>query len=430
VQLSNPTTQTLTPSATIAFANSDGWFIATSSASALTNTQPLTETVTVNAAGLKSGVYVGSLDVHLAETNTDYPVEVLLIVRGSSCTPTQLLPVITNLAGGFQKTAGIPVPLTAQVVDDCGSPLTVGSVMAYFPGGDPLVSLTSNGSGQWSGTWMPQSTAAAGPATVGLIATSYAATLYGSAGVIGTLAANPTAPIVFSGGVTSSASFTDAPLAPGDRISIFGSKLATSPASNNLSPYPAALGGSQALLGGEAIPLQVSTAGLINGIVPFDLPLGVPQQLIVQQGNSYSMPQTVFLAEASPAVFTQDESGKGAAVILVIKSDGTYFENSPTQPATAGDLIVIYCTGLGSVAPPVPAQLAAPLLTTSSTVNPVTVTIGSVVANVPFAGLAPEFVSVYQLNAIVPPGVAPGPNVPLVVTVAGASSVPVTIAIK
>ncbi len=226
LQLSSSSNLTLTAGASIAFASGNGWFTATSSGTTLTSEQPLIESIAVNSAGLAPGVYLGSLDLHINETNTDNLAEVLLVVKGSSCKPTQLLPVITNLGGGFVQTAGIPVPLQAQVVDDCGTPLTSGAVMAYFPGGDLGVPLTSSGAGQWSGTWLPRSIASAGPATVALLATSFSPALYGSAGVLGTLAANPTMPVVNAGGAVNSASYAVAPLAPGDRISIFGRNLA------------------------------------------------------------------------------------------------------------------------------------------------------------------------------------------------------------
>lgn len=430
VTLFNPTSQPLTPSASIAYASGDGWFTATSSGSTVTSTQPLTETIAVNPSGLTPGVYLGSIDVHLAETNTDYPVAVLLLVKTASCTPTHLFPMITNLGGGFQATAGIPVPLSAQVVDDCGTPFKSGAVTAYFPGGDPLVSLTPVGQGQWSGTWLPHSIATGGPVTVGIVATSYAAPLYGSAGVIGTLAANAAMPLVFSGGAVSSASYAVAPLAPGSRISIFGSNLAGAPVSNNTSPYPPKLGGTQVLLGGEALPLQVVAPGLINAIVPYDSPIGVPQQLIVQQGESYSMPEPVVLGETQPSVFTQNQTGQGPGVIVEYQANGAVLENTPANPASAGDLLVIYCTGLGAVAPAVPAGTAAPLSTLSYASSPVTVTIGGISVPAAFAGLAPEFVGAYQVNVTVPSGIEPGPGVPLIVSSGGASSVPVTVAIQ
>jgi trimeric autotransporter adhesin len=429
VQLFNPTGQALTPSASIAYAGGSGWFTASTSGETVTSAQPLSEMINVTSASLAPGVYLGSMDIHLMETDEDELVEVVLIVRGSGCSPTRLLPVITNLGGGFDVLAGLPVPLVIEAVDDCGSRLTSGSAMAYFPGGDLGVPLTASAPGQWSGTWLPHATTTTAPATVGILATANGTALFGSAGVMGTIEENPSAPVVFSGGVVSSASFAEAPLAPGARVSIFGSNLAATPASNNTSPYPITLGGTQVLLGGEALPLQVATSGLINAIIPYDLPVGVPQQLIVQQGSQLAMPETLVLAAAQPAVFTQNESGTGLGVVVVIRPNGSVFENNASNPATAGDLLVIYATGLGLVSPAVPDADAAPLSPPSNTVDPVTVTIGGVAANVAFAGLAPEFVAAYQVNAIVPAGIAPGASVPLIVSAAGASSVPVTVAI-
>jgi uncharacterized protein (TIGR03437 family) len=82
------------------------------------------------------------------------------------------------------------------------------------------------------------------------------------------------------------------------------------------------------------------------------------------------------------------------------------------------------------VTPPVAAGSPAPLTSTSHTVNPVTVTIGGVPANVFFAGLTPGSIGLYQVNATVPSGVAPGNQVPVVLTAAGQQSKPVTIAVQ
>ena len=62
--------------------------------------------------------------------------------------------------------------------------------------------------------------------------------------------------------------------------------------------------------------------------------------------------------------------------------------------------------------------------------NPVTLTIGGVNAQVQFAGLAPFFTGLYQVNAVVPNGVQPGNAVPVVLNVAGQSSTPVTMAVQ
>ena len=61
---------------------------------------------------------------------------------------------------------------------------------------------------------------------------------------------------------------------------------------------------------------------------------------------------------------------------------------------------------------------------------PVTVSIGGQPAVVQFAGLAPGFVGLYQVNAAVPSGVTPGDSVPLTLTVAGQTGPPAGLAVR
>jgi uncharacterized protein (TIGR03437 family) len=65
----------------------------------------------------------------------------------------------------------------------------------------------------------------------------------------------------------------------------------------------------------------------------------------------------------------------------------------------------------------------------AKTVNKVTATIGGKSASVKFSGLAPGL-AVYQVNLVVPTGVVSGNNVPVVLSVGGLESDPVTIVVK
>ncbi|MEO7143020.1 MAG: hypothetical protein ABI165_05895, partial [Bryobacteraceae bacterium] len=431
VQIANPSGKSLTVSNKLSFAQGNGWFTV-SAGGTVTSAQPLTETISVNPAGLAPGVYLGTLDLHIAETNTDNAVTVMLVAPKSagSCTPTQLLPVFTNLAGAFQATAGLPMPLQAQVVDDCGKALNSGSVTAYFGGTDTPVALAPLGNGQWSGTWMPHGIAA-GPTWAGVIATSFTPALYGSGGVTGSLADSPNAPLVSAGGLVNAASLVASePLAPGSYISIFGSNLADGATPAGALPFPQNLGGTEVLLGGELLPLEYAGADQINAIVPYDVAVNTFQQLIVERDGVYAPLETVLLAPAQPAVFTQDQSGKGAGAIMVVRADGTQFLNTAASPAGAGDALVIYCTGLGAVTPADSAGSAAPDSPLASTSNPVTVTIGGTAVQAFFAGLTPGYAGLYQVNVIVPPGIPAGSSVPVVVSAAGASSPAVTVALQ
>jgi len=396
------------------------------------------EVFTVNPAGLTPGLFVGTFVPEFEKVKEFVPVPVILVVPPVPCYASRLLPAFTNLVSGFQSEAGIPIPVQVQVLDDCGSPMTSGSVVAYSPGSqDPQVSLVSLGNGQWTGSWMPHNVAG-GPANIGVIATSFSTPLYGrpgqplygSAGLEGTLASN-TGPVVTPGGVLSAASLaTGQPLAPGSYISIFGSNLAAKAEAASSLPLQTALAGTEVLLGDQPLLLAYAGPTQINAVMPYGTVVNTLQNLTIVNNGASSLPEAVLIAEAQPAVFTQDQSGKGAGVIVVAQPSGARFLNTPAAPATAGDALVIYCSGLGAVNPPVPDGSAAPSSPLSNTANPVTATIGEKPAPVFFAGLAPGFAGLYQVNVTVPQGIASGSSVPVVLTVAGASSAPVTVAIQ
>lgn len=409
--------------------NELAWLAVDASSTTLQSGQPIKQAVRVGNLTLAPGVYPGSI---LESVNSlENPIPVIYIVTPSSgnCTPTQLVPIFTTLYSGFEFPAGLPVSVQAQIVDDCGTQLNSGTVLVNFGPGDPSVTMASLGNGLWSGTWLPHGTAP-GPAAVGISAQS-AAGLQGSTSVTGTIDANTTLPLVTPEGILNAANpVLGAPLAPGEFISIYGSNFAPTPAGSG-SPLPTSLGGTQVLLGGQPLPIYFVNSGLINAVVPFETPVNAIQELLISQNGAYSLPENVVVANAAPAIFTQSENGQGAGVIVVFKANGTVYETSPTQPASAGDLLLIYCDGLGAVSPAVADGAAAPTSAPfATTVNPVTATIGGQAAQVQFAGLAPGYSGVYQVNLIVPEGVASGPAVPVILTVAGFSSSPATVTIQ
>ena len=84
------------------------------------------------------------------------------------------------------------------------------------------------------------------------------------------------------------------------------------------------------------------------------------------------------------------------------------------NPARPGDTLQIFCTGLGAVQEQVETGAPAPWFSTVQL--PVTVTIGGLEAGIAYQGLAPGFVGLYQVNAVVPSGVPLGAAPPLVLT--------------
>jgi uncharacterized protein (TIGR03437 family) len=218
-------------------------------------------------------------------------------------------------------------------------------------------------------------------------------------------------------------------VAPGDIIASFGLNLASDAAGAGSLPLPFQLLSTTAVLGGIRLPLYYANNGQVNAMVPYDLPLNTRQQIVVQRGSSYSVPQSVVIGVAQPAVFTVDSSGQGQGVIFKYDAAGNAILADKNAPAKAGDVVVIYCAGLGAVMPGIAAGAPTPLTGLTQTVNPVTVFIGGASAQVMFAGLTPGSAGLYQVNAVVPAGLPANGTTSLQLSVAGQDSGVVTLAI-
>jgi uncharacterized protein (TIGR03437 family) len=352
---------------------------------------------------------------------------------GGSCASSNLEIQFRSLQANFTAIFGQGTTVEVQVTDDCGNlvgPGTTGNaaVQAIFTNGDPAVNLTHIGNGVWTGTWRPvHGNAGAVTLTVTAFQALANGAKQGQMALSGTLSTGAPTPIVTAGGVEQAASAAaGVPIAPGSLISIYGANLADSSGSAGEVPYPVQLNGAQVLLGSEALPLLYTSAGQVNVQVPFDVPVNAQFQITVQRDSVLSVPESLVIAAAQPGIFTTNKMGTGQGAIVNL-SNVLVDSNAPASP---GDAVVIYCTGLGTVSPVVAAGVAAPALPLSYTTNTVTVTIGGQPAQVLFAGLAPTFAGLYQVNAVVPAGVAAGDAVTVVLQVAGQTSPAATIAVK
>jgi uncharacterized protein (TIGR03437 family) len=452
LQITNLSSKPLTYSTNVFLDQAGTKWLTPPSGGTVTPAQPVNLSVQPVIAGLAAGVYTGDVTIFFVEINATQHIPILLVVvpRPTSspkpaspravpgCNPTKLLPIFTQLGQSFTATAAWPAALEVTVVDDCGSPMTSGSVVATFSNGDPSLSLTNLRDGRWSGTWQPRNSLTA-PVTITAGAQITAPPLKGTASVGGSLQPNVTTPLIKSGGVVSAASLApQAPLAPGSYVSIQGSNFAPGLTMAGTLPLPTTLNGMQVILAGRQLALRSTSDGQINAIIPYDVLPNATHQMIVQRGTAASVPEPVTVAAAQPAIFTQDGSGMGPGIVVDTQADGTQFLVTADNPASAGDTLVIYCSGLGPVDPPVAAgDVIAPDSPGSQTTNPVTVTIGGVPATVQFAGIAPfsfvgpdslDFAGLYQVSVTLPDGVTPAPDTPIVVTVAGQDSPPVTVA--
>jgi len=210
------------------------------------------------------------------------------------------------------------------------------------------------------------------------------------------VAAAAQAPVVLA--VVNAASFTAGEaLSPGSMISIFGTNLATATAQAAVIPLPVSLGGAQVFFNATAAPLLYVSPLQINAVIPWGLAADTASVTVVVGGVS-SAPATVAIGPSNPGAFV---SG-GIAAALVVGADGQYKGvMSATNAAQPGDIIELYATGLGAVTNP-PRVGSAPGSALSWAALPVAANIGGVPANVLFAGLAPGFADLFQVNIVAP----------------------------
>ncbi len=227
-------------------------------------------------------------------------------------------------------------------------------------------------------------------------------------------------PSIAAGGILNGASFRlpDAPgggVAPGSIISIFGTNLATSTAAASAVPLPFSLSGTSVTIQGRPAALYFVSAGQINAQVPWATTAGtVP--VVVTVNSTASAPANLTVQAAAPGIFSQASNGKGPGAIQNFVSQNSTPLNTPTTAITQGGLIIIYATGLGAVNNP-PADGAAGSGQTTS--NAVTVRAGTSTLTPEFAGLAPGFVGLYQVNVRLPATLPEGCNIAIQVLVAG-----------
>lgn len=207
-------------------------------------------------------------------------------------------------------------------------------------------------------------------------------------------------PSINAGGIVNAASYEGAAktAAPGSLISIFGMNLAPVAAGASDLPLPIELASTRALISGLSVPLLYVSPTQVNAQVPFAARPGQSLAATVQTGGvlaSASAPLQV--EEFAPAFFTLN--GMGSDAIAARHADYRLLDDA--APAVPGETVLLYCTGLGLLEPPLPQDGQAATGAQRTLTLP-TVTMGGVSAIVDYAGAAPGFVGLYQINAVVP----------------------------
>ncbi len=396
---------------------------------------PATVTVQVNTSGLAAGVRRGTITLTLPGIATQDLTVLLLITApaaassfggsgrlAAACTPSELLAVSTVLPNNFSAPVGWPLPIAVRVVDNCANAVGGGTVVANFSTGDTAVVLSSLRDGLYSGTWVPLATTRT-RITIKALSPPLKDATVELTGQATPFAAG--APIIKQGGVVNGASFARrTPVAPGSIVSLFGLNLADNDTLAS-APLPRSLAGLAVKIGSLDAPLFFAGQGQVNAQVPFELSTNTSASVVVTASGKVAPPEPLLLAAVQPGIFTFVQGGVTRGAVL----DAQFRTVDAANAAAMGSVVQIFATGLGPTDPPVKTGDPGPSDPPARVTTPVQVTIGGASATVQFAGLAPGFTGLYQVNATVPTGLSAG-DVPLVLTVSGVKSNEVMLAVR
>lgn len=241
-------------------------------------------------------------------------------------------------------------------------------------------------------------------------------------------------PAIASGAVWNNASYNLASLAvaPGMIAAIFGTNLTDG---SHCTPatlcFPRMEGGrlmmrmagAQVTINGVPVPPLYAVPGQIGVQIPTEL-TGTSATIQVTVGGQISPSITIPVEPYSPGIFATNGQGTGAGAIHHLDATGTRV--TAQTPAQPGELVDIYCTGLGQVNPPVPTGV---LPSGNVTVATPTVTVDGVPADVEFSGLSGCCAGLYQVRIRIPANARSASDLPVVLTIGGKASNTVTIAV-
>lgn len=219
--------------------------------------------------------------------------------------------------------------------------------------------------------------------------------------------------------IVDAASLRSGTLAPGSYISIVGSGLSDDTDAHLAAPHPLAIDSVSVSFDVPSAHLSVpghliyASPTWINVQVPWELEGQTSVQVKVNVDFSPSNVATISLAPTAPAFFVMADGNVWAR-------DLSYQAIDSTTPAHPGETIELYANGLGPVTNQPASGDPAPAGPYAETPTPV-VLIGAQQATVLFSGLTPGSGTLYVVNVVVPPSLAPGVY-PVTVSIGGRTS--------
>ncbi len=205
-------------------------------------------------------------------------------------------------------------------------------------------------------------------------------------------------------------------------VAAFGSRLATGTQSAPTLPLPFSLAGTTVRIKDSAgqersAPLFFASPTQVNYQIPAGTAAGAATVTITSGDGNLSL-GTIQVASAAPSLFTLNQSGSGPATAL----DALAFTGPPFAGKRANgepNILAFFGTGFGADATDQDGNIS----------SNISVTIDGAPVTVLYAGRAPGFVGLNQLNVLLPAGITSGTHT-VVVTRHGVASNAVTVAIR
>jgi uncharacterized protein (TIGR03437 family) len=187
--------------------------------------------------------------------------------------------------------------------------------------------------------------------------------------------------------VVHAATFAEGPVAPGQLLSLLTGDLSRPDL-------------AEVIVDAMSAPVHFAGKTQVNFQMPYAIAGRTRVTLELRVGGALIHRQALDVAGATPAFF------ESSGLIVAVRPDGAL--NSDATPARSGDLLTLYGTGEGLLREA--AGLQVPFLPTS-------VDIGGIPAELLYAGAAPGFSGLLQVNLRVPEGIRLRGRVPVTLKV-------------
>jgi uncharacterized protein (TIGR03437 family) len=204
-------------------------------------------------------------------------------------------------------------------------------------------------------------------------------------------------------------------VAPGMFVAIYGRSLARDTAQADGLPFPVQLSDAQVLINGAPMSLYYVSPAQIDAVIP-DMAPGLVKLTVRNSSGAHTV--NVLVEPAVPAIFTKDASGSGPAAAIRAVDNRVV---SPDNPLHSGETVELFATGLGSTTRRDGLDYANQQPTVTITGQPCEVT---------FAGRAPGYAGLDQINCIVPAGIGTSSSAPVRMTSGNRSSNVATLVVE